>query len=115
MLANWSYENPYDFPVGGFVAYLNVHALIESSQGESLEIELTPHINLVDSLHYAQNIKLPGKIDDKYKITFTIKADHDANLGIHEDWHSKVGPYVSQNTFVYSDLTFKVIANTLRR
>ena len=115
MLANWSYENPYDFPVGGFVAYLNVHALIESSQGESLEIELTPHINLVDSLHYAQNIKLPGKIDDKYKITFTIKADQNANLGIHEDWHSKVGPYVSQNTFVYSDLTFKAIANTLRR
>tara|TARA_B100001996_G_scaffold171680_1_gene130967 strand:- start:1112 stop:1636 length:525 start_codon:yes stop_codon:yes gene_type:complete len=115
MLANWSNENPYDFPTGGFVPYLSVLALIESNNGESVQIDLAPHINLIDSLHYAKNIQLPGKIDDIYNVTFFINADQEVNLGIHNDWHKKVGPYISKHTFVYKDLSFKKIANTIRQ
>ena len=63
MLANWSDEAPEGSPLGGFVAYLGVSAVIESANGKINRVELTPHLNMSDNLHYAQNIKLPGNLD----------------------------------------------------
>tara|TARA_B110000003_G_C16338161_1_gene413660 strand:+ start:84 stop:623 length:540 start_codon:yes stop_codon:yes gene_type:complete len=115
MLANWSADNPYDFPAGGFVAYLDARALIENqNNNKSLEINLSPHINLIDSLHYAKNLKLPGSISDKYDVTFFIEGNKNELLGIHDDWHNIVGQYVSKHSFTYKNLSFEKIAKSVR-
>tara|TARA_B100000965_G_scaffold81944_1_gene65568 strand:+ start:538 stop:1008 length:471 start_codon:yes stop_codon:yes gene_type:complete len=115
MLANWSDENPYDFPAGGFVAYLNVRALIKNQNtNQSLQINLTPHINLIDSLHYAKNLKLPGNIADVYDVTFFIEGNKNGQLGIHNDWHLNVGPYISKHEYTYNNLSFEKIAKMVR-
>ncbi len=65
VLANWSSDAPKGSPEGGHVAYLNVTAvLINETTGSSDTHKLTPHVNMSDNLHYAKNIKLPGKIDE---------------------------------------------------
>ena len=66
MLANWSEDAPEGSPVGGFIAYLDVFAIISNDLGDNLKVNLSPHLNLSDNFHYAQNIKLPGSIDDTY-------------------------------------------------
>tara|TARA_Y100001970_G_scaffold98583_1_gene123971 strand:- start:6 stop:545 length:540 start_codon:yes stop_codon:yes gene_type:complete len=115
MLANWSADNPYDFPKGGFVAYLDARALIENHNNDkSLLINLSPHINLIDSLHYAKNLKLPGSITDKYNITFFIEGNKSEQLGIHNDWHNIVGKYVTKHSFTYKNLSFEKIAKSVR-
>ena len=115
MLANWSADNPYDFPAGGFVAYLDARALIENqNNNKSLVINLSPHINLIDSLHYAKNLKLPGSISDKYDVTFFIEGNKNELLGIHDDWHNIVGQYVSKHSFTYKNLSFEKIAKSVR-
>ena len=48
MLANWSENAPTGSPLGGFVAYLNVEAFIESESGEKTKVRLTPHLNISD-------------------------------------------------------------------
>ena len=114
MLANWSANNSLNFPVGGFVAYLDVQVLIKNQNGKSTKIKLSPHINLIDSLHYAKNIKLPGSISDTYDVSFIIDADQMADLGIHNDWHKKVGPFVTKHTFSYKNLSFESVAKAQR-
>ena len=114
MLANWSSNNSLNFPVGGFVAYLDVQVLIKNQNGKSTKIKLSPHINLIDSLHYAKNIKLPGSISDTYDVSFIIDADQMADLGIHNDWHKKVGPFVTKHTFSYKNLSFESVAKAQR-
>lgn len=115
MLANWSNEAPEGSPIGGFVAYLKVFASIESISGKSIRIELTPHLNMSDNLHYAQNIKLPGKIDELYSITFTIYPPDHNELGIHFDWNKNIGSLIKKTTFTYNDLDFKDVALSSRR
>ena len=114
MLANWATNNPFGFPEGGFVAYLDVQVLIKNQNGESKKIKLSPHINLIDSLHYAKNIKLPGKISDTYDLSFIVDADQMADLGIHNDWHKKVGPYITKHIFSYKNLSFESVAKAQR-
>ena len=73
VLAVWSDSAPAGSMVGGFVAYLTVVGEIENQNtGKTLDFELTPHINLSDNLHYAQNIKLPGDLSDLYNLSFKI-------------------------------------------
>ena len=115
MLANWSDEAPEGSPLGGFVAYLGVSAVIESANGKINRVELTPHLNMSDNLHYAQNIKLPGNLDELYSITFTIYPALENKIGIHYDWDKMVGKYVQQSTFTYKNLDFKDIALSTRR
>jgi uncharacterized protein involved in high-affinity Fe2+ transport len=83
MLANWSEDNLVSVPPGGFVAYLKVKAIVANEKGAIIETDLTPHLNLVDNLHYAQNIKLPGSIKDLYDVTFIIEPPDRKSFGIH--------------------------------
>ena len=115
MLANWSENAPTGSPLGGFVAYLNVEAFIESESGKKTKVKLTPHLNISDNIHYAQNIKLPGKINELYKVTFKISPPRNGELGIHYDWNSDVGSYIDEAVFEYSDLNFEEIALSSRR
>ena len=115
MLANWSDGAPKGSPAGGFVAYLEVYAAIKGSGGNEIVVKLTPHLNMSDNLHYAQNIKLPGKIDELYDVTFTISPPKQDQLGIHYDWNGEVGPLIKETIFEYKNLDFKEIALSSRR
>ena len=114
MLANWSEDAPEGSPVGGFIAYLNVFAIISNDLGDNLKVNLSPHLNLSDNFHYAQNIKLPGSIDDTYEITFEIYPPKDT-LGIHYDWKNSIGSFLPINKFTYKNLNFKKISLMTRR
>ena len=115
MLANWSEENLVSVPSGGFVAYLKVKAIIANEKGAIIETDLTPHLNLVDNLHYAQNIKLPGGIQDFYDVTFIIKPPDSTSFGIHYDWNEKFGGLIQESSFTYKNLNFEQIALKQRR
>lgn len=115
MLANWSEDSPNGSPVGGFVAYLNVFVKIKAESGTEVQVQLTPHLNMSDSLHYAQNIKLPGEIDELYDVTFTISPPIKDELGIHYDWNELFGPLMEKSVFTYKNLNFEQIALSSRR
>lgn len=115
MLANWSENSPNGSPVGGFVAYLNVFVKIKAESGTEVQVQLTPHLNMSDSLHYAQNIKLPGEIDELYDVTFTISPPIKDELGIHYDWNKLFGPLMEKSVFTYKNLNFEQIALSSRR
>ena len=115
MLANWSEDNLVSVPAGGFVAYLKVKAIISNENGAIIETDLTPHLNLVDNLHYAQNIKLPGGIEDFYDLTFIIEPPDSESFGIHYDWHEKFGGLIQESSFTYKNLNFEQIALKQRR
>ena len=115
MLANWSKDSPNGSPAGGFVAYLKIFATIEAENGSKVTVQLTPHLNMSDNLHYAQNIKLPAGIDAIYNLTFEINPPDKNELGIHYDWNEEVGPILEQTVFNYKNLNFKKIALSYRR
>jgi len=115
MLINWSDKSPSGSPNGGFIPYLNVLAVIKNAKGDSIEVKLTPHLNISDNLHYAQNIKLPGSIDDIYDVNIYISPPKDEELGIHYDWKEKYEFLLKQTKFEYRDLSFKEIALKSRR
>ena len=115
VLANWSKDAPSGAPIGGFVAYLEVYANIISDKGDSLKMKLTPHLNMSDNLHYAQNIKLPGTIDELYDISFNIYPPLTNKIGIHYDWKEMIGEYIPESSFNYKNLNFKSIALSKRR
>ena len=116
MLATWTEDAPDGFPVGGHVAYLAVSAKILNEQsGEFLDFELTPHINLSDSLHYAQNIRLPGNPDNTYEITFTVSPPDGQKLGIHLDWLEVHGETILQKKdFTFTGLSLTGAINSRR-
>ena len=117
MLANWSENAPKGPVPGGHVAYLKVSVLIKNEITNTIAtVNLAPHINLSDGLHYAQNIKLPGKIDDKYTLKFIIEPPINGSLGMHYDWRQQVGQTLSSSgSFTFDDLNFSKIANATRR
>ena len=115
MLANWSFTNSVKAPVDGFVAYLNVLVEITNKNGESNKFKLSPHLNLIDNLHYARNIKLPGSINDLYDLTFTITPPDEEIFGVHYDWFHQYGDLIEAKRFEYKDLNFKKIASMERR
>ena len=115
MLINWSDKSPPGSPNGGFIPYLDVSATIQNSKGKVINVKLTPHLNISDNLHYAQNIQLPGSIDDLYDVTIYINPPKEGELGIHYDWKEKYGFLLKQNKFEYKSLSFKEIALKSRR
>jgi|TARA_B110000438_G_scaffold130012_1_gene126248 uncharacterized protein involved in high-affinity Fe2+ transport len=115
MLANWSKASPTGAPVGGFVAYLKIFATLEAASGGRMTVQLTPHLNMSDNLHYAQNIKLPGRVDESYRVMFEINPPDKSELGIHFDWNEEVGFLVQPTVFTYDNLNFKDIALSSRR
>ena len=117
MLAHWSEDAPKGSVPGGYVAYLQVELLVKNeSTDTSITVQLAPHVNLSDNLHYAQNIKLPGKIDDKYTLKFIIKPPMNGSLGLHYDWREGVGEkFTPGGNFTFEGLDFSKIAKTTRR
>jgi uncharacterized protein involved in high-affinity Fe2+ transport len=115
MLASWKEDNLALAPSGSFIAYLEVEAIIKNINGTTNKVNLTPHLNLIDNLHYAQNIKLPGSIDDSYDVTFKISPPRKEVLGIHFDWNEKFGELIKETSFTFQNLNFKKIALKTRR
>ena len=117
VLANWNEDAPRGSPIDGFVAYLRIKAEIENQyNSQVMVLDLLPHINLSDNLHYALNTKLPGKKDDLYSIKFTILPPEPSKLGLHYDWREEVGPVILETfTFEYKNLDFSEIASSKRR
>ncbi len=115
MLASWKEDNLALAPSGSFVAYLEVEAIIKNKNGSTEKVYLTPHLNLIDNLHYAQNIKLPGSLDDSYDVTFKILPPREEVLGIHFDWNEKFGELIKETSFTFKNLNFKKIALKTRR
>ena len=117
MLAHWSEDAPKGSVPGGYVAYLQVAVLVKNeSTDTSIAVQLAPHVNLSDNLHYAQNIKLPGKIDDKYTVKFIIEPPMNGSLGLHYEWREQVGEtFTSGGNFTFEGLDFSKIAKTTRR
>ena len=115
MLINWSDISPIGSPAGGFIPYLNVLATIKNKDGKSLKVKLTPHLNITDNFHYAQNIQLPGNIDDLYEVTIEIIPPKNRQLGIHYDWNQKYGFMVERQKFIFTNLSFEKIAKQSRR
>lgn len=117
VLANWSSQAPKGSPEGGHVAYLNINALLVNEvTGRSVTHKLTPHVNMSDNLHYAKNIKLPGRIDQKYTVIFEIFPPKNDQLGMHYDWRHEVdSQLVDATKFEFQNLDFEEIARSRRR
>ncbi|MAD91780.1 MAG: hypothetical protein CMQ54_03495 [Gammaproteobacteria bacterium] len=115
MLINWSKDSPKGSPDGGFIPYLDVIATIKNLNGNLLKVKLTPHLNITDNFHYAQNIKLPGKTDDLYDVIIEIKPPSGRDLGIHLDWKKKFNFLIKERKFSYEKLSFKAISLESRR
>ena len=114
---NWDNENIPDGAVpGGFIPYLRINSLIiNESTGLKTFIDLIPHINLIDNFHYARNISLPGKIDDYYKVEFTINPPSKYDLSYHKDWTNQYGEkFFLAKKFTYRNINFKEIAEATR-
>ncbi len=114
--ANWDEDEnviPDGTPPGGFVAYLNITAeVMNETSGEYTYATLTPHVNLIDSLHYARNIALPGSATDLYKVTFFVSPPGAATVAKHRDWLNNYGDLLFQaKVFVYQNVDFAVITN----
>jgi len=116
-LINWSNKAPNGSPKGGFIPYLNVEAhVINKRTKTEKKFSLKPHINISDNFHYAKNIKLPGRIDDNYHITFTIFPPKKGELGYHYDWRESYDyPLIQPFSYNYKDLNFKELASSKRR
>ena len=54
--------------------------------------------NLIDNFHYARNISLPGKIDDKYTVVFKVNPPHEFDLALHNDWLKLYGKNLFNNS-----------------
>ncbi len=117
VLANWSESAPAGSPLGGHVAYLQVTAeIINEQTKESSNVELTPHLNMSDNLHYAQNVELPGKVNQTYTVIFNIREPNSGNIGMHFDWRNQVAKTLTPGgRFEFNNLDFEVIALSKRR
>ena len=115
-LVNWN----NDIDISGqlpeaFIPYLIIISEITNENTtEKNTVELTPHINLSDGFHYAENIKLPGLRSDTYKIKFTVSID-EKNLTYHNDWKELYSyPLFDEKEFEYRNLDFKKMAEAVR-
>ena len=117
MLAVWSDSAPAGSTTGGFVAYLTVTGEIKNQKtGKTFNFELTPHINLSDNLHYAQNIRLPGDLDDLYRLAFKVSPPKPGSLGMHLDWVTAFGKeLVGKQEIEFSNLNLKEVALATRK
>lgn len=117
-LVNWSTAGgvPDGAPRGGFVPYLRINAVVTSqTTGESVHATLVPHVNLVDSLHYARNIALPSAITDKYEVVFHVHPPDKFDLAFHQDWVNAHGAaLLKPASFRYRNVDFEAIARAKR-
>jgi len=114
---NWDKADiPLGTPPGGFIPYLYITAtLTNEKSGLQTFIDLKPHINLIDNLHYARNISLPGLINDLYSVEFNISPPTEFDVALHKDWLNKFGDKImSSHKFNYNSINFKEIAQANR-
>ena len=114
---NWDErEIPKGTPIGGFVPYLHITALvINQKTGLRTFIDLVPHINLIDNFHYARNISLPGSADDLYSVEFNVTPPTHIDLALHKDWHDLYGNQLIEGiNFKYKDIDFSEIVKAKR-
>ena len=112
--ANFEDNNRYASSEGGFVPYLNVNAFIKNrATGEALQITLTPHLNLVDSFHYARNIDLPGDpVSDSYDLTFFVNPAGLFKVQIHADFRINLGgSIIESQEFTFENVNFAEVFN----
>ena len=114
--ANWHEDEtmvPDGTPVGGFVAYMNIHAeVMNEATGAYTSVSLLPHVNLIDNLHYARNIALPGTATDPYRVTFFVDPPDSTTLASHRDWMNQYGRSLFEAArFVYEGVDFAEIVN----
>ena len=81
-------ENPYSFPVDGWVPYLSIDFVIKDTDSNEVYSGSMMPMAASDGPHYGANIKLPEA--DTYNITFTIHSPEDMNYLIHSD--AETGP-----------------------
>jgi len=118
---NWASDPstnvPEGTPRGGFVGYMNLSAEVTNERtGETLQTDLIPHINLVDNLHYARNIPLPGEIDDPFTVVFHVLPPEPLDLALHKDWRDSHGSRLfNEKSFRYTGVDFEDIARATRR
>ena len=117
VLATWSDKAPPGAAKGGHVAYLQVNGSIQNDQSkETLLFELSPHLNLSDNLHYAQNIKLPGDTESSYTLIFKITPPRAGVLGIHADWVEAYGKTISASeSITFQSLNLEDVVQSRRR
>jgi hypothetical protein len=117
VVATWNDDAPRGSVTGGFVAYLDITALITNQDtGEDEFVRLDPHLNMSDNFHYARNTKLPGERDEIYSVVFSVSGPRISEVGMHFDWRQEVGErLVDEQTFKFSDLDFSLIAEATRR
>ena len=93
--ANWTTDAaaaPPGAPLGGFAAYLRVHAQITNeTTGKIAFVTLLPHVDLIDNLHYARNAALPGEPTDLYTVKFFVDPPSAFRLAMHRDWENRYG------------------------
>ena len=109
---NWAESGiPDGTPPGGFVPYLNIHALVTNeSTREPAFVTLIPHINLIDNFHYARNMRLPGSEMDLYRVDFFVDPPDDFALARHRDWIEGYGDTVMEGRkFTYRRVDFREI------
>ena len=115
---NWADNDaiPAGTPAGGFVAYLIIVAqVVNAKTGAIATVDLLPHINLVDNLHYARNMTLPGAITDKYDVIFNVMPPAEYTLSYHKDWTSEYGNKLfEKKSFMYKGVDFEAIARATR-
>lgn len=114
--ANWDADEaviPPGTPPGGFIAYLNLNAEVTNqTTGKKKFVSLVPHINLIDSLHYARNMQLPGEPTDLYKVKIMLDPPDQFALSTHRDWRYQFGnELVPSRVFTYNDVLFVDIVN----
>ena len=117
VLATWSDKAPPGAAKGGHVAYLQVNGSIQNDESkETLLFELSPHLNLSDNLHYAQNIKLPGDAESSYTLNFKVNPPRAGVLGIHADWVEAYGKTISASeSITFPSLNLKDVVLSRRR
>ena len=116
---NWAADEdsiPEGTPAGGFVGYLVITAeVINPKTGAIANVDLVPHINLVDNLHYARNMALPGEITDKYDVIFNVMPPPEYTLSFHKDWVTQYGEKLfEKKSFIYKGVDFEEIARASR-
>ncbi|MBC6414304.1 MAG: iron transporter [Chromatiales bacterium] len=114
---NWAEDDiPEGTPAGGFVGYLVMTAqVINAETGAIATVDLVPHINLIDNLHYARNMALPGKITDKYNVIFNVMPPGEYTLSYHKDWIDQYGNKLfDKQSFMYKEVDFEAIARASR-
>lgn len=117
VVATWNEDGPRGSVAGGFVAYLDITALITNqSTGQERLVRLDPHLNMSDNFHYARNTKLPGERDDIYSVDFSVSGPEISEVGMHYDWREEVGDRLLEGQiFKFSDLDFSRVAEATRR